>query len=348
MATLPNSPVELTDNAPSINAPQSEWDAWRNTMGLQLDKDIAYGQANKSPSQPITEKGINNILNNSLAKLSLITDKNGNRLISDELITASIKGDSKSKQQANSERTKILNAWAKDILANGGYIDPFTGKQRSFTPNDFGYSSAFNSIIGRVLYGDSNPKKLSSYLNKIGRPIQPVGGDIPITPLATKSIAELDTAPISALNTAPIGALNTAPIGALNTAPIKKIDAPAPSFLTLNDLQKQNYVTNTDFTNSLNSQNNVILGNQTVPSSQNTQLLNNLTNRNQQLGTSISSGMQSQNKNLATNTNTGLMNSFKNFQIPTAQQNGVNLGNYNDNRNTATDTWWSNYIATRR
>jgi hypothetical protein len=58
--------------------------------------------------------------------------------------------------------------------------------------------------------------------------------------------------------------------------------------------------------------------------------------------------MQSQNKNLATNTNAGLMNSFKNFQIPTAQQNGVNLGNYNDNRNTAADTWWSNYIATRR
>jgi hypothetical protein len=340
MATRPIPPVELTDNAPSINAPQSEWDVWRNTMGLQLDKDIAYGQANKSPSQPLTEKGINNILNHSLSTLSLITDKDGNRLISDELITASIKGDRKSKQQANSERTKILNLWAKDILANGGYIDPFTGKRRSFTPNDFGYSSAFNSVIGRVLYGDNTPKRLSSYLNKIGRPIQPVGGDIPITPLATKSIVELDTKPISALN--------TAPISALNTAPIKKIEAPTPSFLTLNDLQKQNYVTNTDFTNALNSQNNVILGNQTVPSSQNTQLLNNLTNTNQQLGTSISSGMQSQNKNLATNTNAGLMNSFKNFQIPTAQQNGVNLGNYNDNRNTAADTWWSNYIATRR
>jgi hypothetical protein len=290
------------------------------------------------------------------SKLSLITDKDGNRLISDELIAAGIKGDSKSKQQAKSEQTKILNAWAKDILANGGYIDPFTGKQRSFTPKDYGYSSAFSSVIGRVLYKDSTPKLLSSYLNKIGRPVQPVGGDIPITPLATKSIADLDTKPISALNTAsisalntaPIGALNTAPINALNTAPIKKIEAPAPSFLTLNDLQKQNYVTNTDFTNALNSQNNVILGNQTVPSSQNTQLLTNLTNRNQQLGASILSGMQSQNKNLATNTNTGLMNSFKNFQIPTAQQNGVNLGNYNDNRNTATDTWWSNYIATRR
>lgn len=272
------------------------------------------------------------LTDNTSSKLSLITDKDGNRLISDELIAAGIKGDSKSKRQAKSEQTKILNAWAKDILANGGYIDPFTGNQRSFTPNDYGYSSAFNSIIGRVLYGDSSPKKLSSYLNKIGRPVQPVGGDIPITPLATKSIAELDTKSISALN----------------TAPIKKIEAPTPSFLTLNDLQKQNYVTNTDFTNALNSQNNVILGNQTVPSSQNTQLLTNLTNRNQQLGASILSGMQSQNKNLATNANTGLMNSFKNFQIPIAQQNGVNLGNYNDNRNTATDTWWSNYIATRR
>ena len=348
MATLPKFPVELTDNAPSINAPQSEWDAWRNTMGSQLDKDIAYGQANKLPSQPITEKGLNNILNNSLAKLSLITDKDGNRLISDELIIASIKGDSKSKQQANSKQTKILNDWVKDVLANGGYIDPFTGKRRSVTPKDPSYFSAFNSIISRVLYGDSNPKRLSSYLNKIGRPIQPVAGNIPITPLTTKSIADIDTKPISTLNTKPISALNTAPIGALNTAPIKKIEAPTPSFLTLNDLQKQNYVTNTDFTNALNSQNNVILENQTVPSNQNTQLLNNLTNRNQQLGASISSGMQSQNKNLATNTNAGLMNSFKNFQIPTAQQNGVNLGNYNDNRNTATDTWWSNYIATRR
>jgi hypothetical protein len=288
------------------------------------------------------------LTDNAPSMLSLITDKDGNRLISDELITASIKGDRKSKQQAKSEQTKILNLWAKDILANGGYIDPFTGKRHSFTPNDFGYSSAFNSVIGRVLYEDNTPKRLTSYLNKIGRPIQPVGGDIPITPLATKSIVELDTKPISALNTAPISALNTAPISALNTAPIKKIEAPTPSFLTLNDLQKQNYVTNTDFTNALNSQNNVILGNQTSPSSQNTQLLNNLTNTNQQLGTSISSGMQSQNKNLATNTNAGLMNSFKNFQIPTAQQNGVNLGNYNDNRNTAADTWWSNYIATRR
>jgi hypothetical protein len=174
-----NPPVELTDNAPSINAPQSEWDVWRNTMGLQLDKDIAYGQANKSPSQPLTEKGINNILNHSLSTLSLITDKDGNRLISDELITASIKGDRKSKQQANS---------------------PFTGKQRSFTPNDFGYSSAFNSVIGRVLYGDNTPKRLASYLNKIGRPTSLSGIQPATTQPATTQPATTQPATTQPIN----------------------------------------------------------------------------------------------------------------------------------------------------
>jgi hypothetical protein len=149
-----------------------------------------------APSNPPVE-----LTDTAPSKLSLITDKDGNRLISDELIAAGIKGDSKSKQQAKSEQTKILNVWAKDILANGGYIDPFTGKQRSFTPKDYGYSSAFNSTIGRVLYGDSTPKLLSSYLNKIGRPTSLSG----IQP-ATTQPATTQPATTQPVTTQPINA----------------------------------------------------------------------------------------------------------------------------------------------
>lgn len=44
----------------------------------------------------------------------------------------------------------------------------------------------------------------------------------------------------------------------------------------------------------------------------------------------------------------GNMDAFKNFNIPIEPQSGVNMGNYNANRKTAADQWWSNYVTGRR
>ena len=67
-----------------------------------------------------------------------------------------------------------------------------------------------------------------------------------------------------------------------------------------------------------------------------------------QLKTDILSGVEAKNKQFGTEATQGFMDAFKNFQIPTNQQTGVNLGNYNDNRNAAADQWWSQYVTGRR
>lgn len=66
------------------------------------------------------------------------------------------------------------------------------------------------------------------------------------------------------------------------------------------------------------------------------------------LKSDILTGVDTKNKTFGTQATQGFMDAFKNFQIPTNQQTGVNLGNYNDNRNAAADQWWSQYVTGRR
>jgi hypothetical protein len=65
-------------------------------------------------------------------------------------------------------------------------------------------------------------------------------------------------------------------------------------------------------------------------------------------GDEYSTKMDATLQNFGTQATNGFMGAFKNFAIPTSQQNGVNLGNYNDNRNAAADQWWSSYVTGRR
>jgi hypothetical protein len=65
-------------------------------------------------------------------------------------------------------------------------------------------------------------------------------------------------------------------------------------------------------------------------------------------GDAYSTKMDATLQNFGTQATNGFMGAFKNFAIPTSQQNGVNLGNYNDNRNAAADQWWSSYVTGRR
>ena len=65
-------------------------------------------------------------------------------------------------------------------------------------------------------------------------------------------------------------------------------------------------------------------------------------------GDAYSTKMDTTLQNFGTQATNGFMGAFKNFAIPTSQQNGVNLGNYNDNRNAAADQWWSSYVTGRR
>jgi hypothetical protein len=65
-------------------------------------------------------------------------------------------------------------------------------------------------------------------------------------------------------------------------------------------------------------------------------------------GDAYSTKMDNTLQKFGTEATNGFMGAFKNFAIPTSQQNGVNLGNYNDNRNSSADQWWSNYVTGRR
>jgi hypothetical protein len=89
-------------------------------------------------------------------------------------------------------------------------------------------------------------------------------------------------------------------------------------------------------------------GQQTTLTSQNADFLKNWNTSADALKNSILSGVDTKNQQFGTQATQGFMDAFKNFQIPTNQQTGVNLGNYNDNRNAAADQWWSQYVTGRR
>lgn len=87
---------------------------------------------------------------------------------------------------------------------------------------------------------------------------------------------------------------------------------------------------------------------QTALSKQNEDFLKNWQSSADALKTDILTGVDIKNQQFGTQATQGFMDAFKNFQIPTNQQTGVNLGNYNDNRNAAADQWWSQYVTGRR
>ena len=175
----------------------------------------------------------------------------------------------------------------------------------------------------------------------------------PATGLTTSQISTLDTKPISTLDTKPIGTLDNKPITtlptagtqALTTADLASWGKTLPQGITADQLTAA-LKTQQDTLNK--SYSDALAGNQTALTSQNEAFLKNWNTSADALKNSILSGVDTKNQAFGTQATQGFMDAFKNFQIPTNQQPGVNLGNYNDNRNAAADQWWSQYVTGRR
>ena len=145
--------------------------------------------------------------------------------------------------------------------------------------------------------------------------------------LTTGDINKLVTSPAS---TSSSNAMNTGSIPALTTADLASWSKSLPQGITSDQL------------------NAALQGQQTALTSQNANFLKDWNTSADALKTSILSGVDTKNQQFGTQATQGFMDAFKNFQIPTNQQTGVNLGNYNDNRNAAADQWWSQYVTGRR
>lgn len=160
--------------------------------------------------------------------------------------------------------------------------------------------------------------------------------------LTTGDINKLVTSPAS---TSPSNAMNTGSIPALTTADLASWGKSLPQGITGDQLtaalKTQQDTLNKSYTDAL-------AGNQTALTSQNANFLKDWNASADALKTSILSGVDTKNQQFGTQATQGFMDAFKNFQIPTNQQTGVNLGNYNDNRNAAADQWWSQYVTGRR
>jgi hypothetical protein len=139
--------------------------------------------------------------------------------------------------------------------------------------------------------------------------------------------------------------MNTGSIPALTTADLASWGKSLPQGITGDQLtaalKTQQDTLNKSYTDAL-------AGNQTALTSQNANFLKDWNASADALKTSILSGVDTKNQQFGTQATQGFMDAFKNFQIPTNQQTGVNLGNYNDNRNAAADQWWSQYVTGRR
>jgi hypothetical protein len=161
----------------------------------------------------------------------------------------------------------------------------------------------------------------------------PVTGTATGTATGTTTGTVVDTKPttsIGALGTQPASVNQTGSIPALTTADLASWSKTLPQGSTSDQL-----------TAALNT-------NQTALSKQNEDFLKNWTTQANTLKSDILSGVDTKNQQFGTQATQGFMDAFKNFQIPTNQQTGVNLGNYNDNRNAAADQWWSQYVTGRR
>jgi hypothetical protein len=168
---------------------------------------------------------------------------------------------------------------------------------------------------------------------------------IPTTGGSALGTSDINKIPTSPAATSPPNTMNTGSIPALTTADLAAWGKTLPQGLTSDQLtaalKTQQDTLNKSYTDAL-------AGNQTALTSQNANFLKDWNTSADALKNSILSGVDTKNQAFGTQATQGFMDAFKNFQIPTNQQTGVNLGNYNDNRNAAADQWWSQYVTGRR
>lgn len=161
----------------------------------------------------------------------------------------------------------------------------------------------------------------------------------------TTSISTLDTKQVGGLTSQPANATGTGGIPALTTADLALWGKTLPQGLTSEQLTT---ALNAQQSASAKSYADALSANQTSLTKQNEEFLKNWNTSADTLKNSILTGVDTKNQQFGTQATQGFMDAFKNFQIPTNQQTGVNLGNYNDNRNAAADQWWSQYVTGRR
>ena len=143
------------------------------------------------------------------------------------------------------------------------------------------------------------------------------------------------------INTSGILNITSPPVG----TPPPVVTPPPVSGLTSDQLTA---ALNANQSASTKAYTDALASNQTALTKQNEDFLKNWQTSADTLKSDILSGVDTKNQAFGTQATQGFMDAFKNFQIPTNQQSGVNLGNYNDNRNAAADQWWSQYVTGRR
>jgi len=192
---------------------------------------------------------------------------------------------------------------------------------------------------------------IAQYDNETQAPVNTLSNP-PVTALSTASATELSNTPVT---TTPVTTPVTAP--APTTVTPVTVTAPAPTTATPNlGVTSPQGITTQQLNSALQAQqaasskayNDALQANQTALTTQNANFLKNWDTNVSSLKSDILSGVDAKNKEFGTQATQGFMDAFKNFQIPTNQQNGVNMGNYNDNRNAAADQWWSQYVTGRR
>jgi hypothetical protein len=194
--------------------------------------------------------------------------------------------------------------------------------------------------------GTTNPLDTGTIVDK--NKINTQGGG---SALATGDASALSTSDINKIPTTGGSALSTGDVNKMSTSPAA---TSPPNTINTGSIPA---LTTADLTNWYNTQPKGITADQlktalgeqqTALSGQNTEFLKNWNSSADALKTNILSGVDTKNQAFGTQATQGFMDAFKNFQIPTNQQTGVNLGNYNDNRNAAADQWWSQYVTGRR
>jgi hypothetical protein len=268
--------------------------------------------------------------------------------------------------------TPTVDAWWKnrgfksEFSANmAGYFDDvYKNPSKNTTPptqDDIDKHQAEKLAQYNALFGTNATLNADGSVNM--DTVQKTVSDQAVTP-STNSVDTLnslgDTANTGKINTQ--GALTTTGTPALTTTGTPALTTTGTPALTTTGTPALTTtgtpaLTTDDLVNWSNTQPKAITadqlktaleGQQTTLTSQNADFLKNWNTSADALKNSILSGVDTKNQQFGTQATQGFMDAFKNFQIPTNQQTGVNLGNYNDNRNAAADQWWSQYVTGRR
>jgi hypothetical protein len=268
--------------------------------------------------------------------------------------------------------TPTVDAWWKnrgfksEFSANmAGYFDDvYKNPSKNPTPptqDDIDKHQAEKLAQYNALFGTNATLNADGSVNM--DTVQKTVSDQAVTP-STNSVDTLnslgDTANTGKINTQ--GALTTTGTPALTTTGTPALTTTGTPALTTTGTPALTTtgtpaLTTDDLVNWSNTQPKAITadqlktaleGQQTTLTSQNADFLKNWNTSADALKNSILSGVDTKNQQFGTQATQGFMDAFKNFQIPTNQQTGVNLGNYNDNRNAAADQWWSQYVTGRR